>query len=66
MTKIRNLVILPTKTKTNFSIYNNLNKQSKLSVKVESNPPTESDYSTGYVKRVFVEKQMRNKHLFLR
>ena len=54
--KDKSLVILPTKTKTNFSIYNNLNKQSKLSVKVESNPPTESDYSTGYVKRVFARK----------
>ena len=54
--KDKSLVILPTKAKTNFSIYNNLNKQSKLSVKVESNPPTDSDYSTGYVKRVFARK----------
>ena len=54
--KDKSLVILPTKNETNFSIYNELNKQPKLYVEPESTLPSESDYSAGFVQRVFARK----------
>lgn len=54
--KDKSLVILPTKNETNFSIYNNLNKQSKLFVEPKSISPSETDYSNGSVRRAFARK----------
>ena len=54
--KDKSLLIYPKKPLTNFSTYNNLNKQNQMLLKPKSFNPTESDYAKDFVNRTFVRK----------
>ena len=54
--KDKSLLIYPKKPLTNFSTYNNLNKQNQMLLKPKTFNPTESDYAKDFVNRTFVRK----------
>ena len=54
--KDRSLLIYPKKPLTNFSTYNNLNKQKQMLLEPTAVEIKESDYENGFVRRSFARK----------
>ena len=52
----KSMLIYPKKPMTNFSIYNNVNKQPKLTLKPFTLNPTEYDYKRRFIDRCFAKK----------